>query len=116
MVFDPLTDTAAGVALIATSGEDYGRILRANHKLAELLASSPEALVGTRICDYVHPPDQSEAHHAFLTLLGDPPGLYEHDGRLVAADGRLVHVRAVASMISTGAGGAVILRVLQRAH
>jgi PAS domain-containing protein len=73
---DPLTGSAAGIALIGACGEDYGRIMRANHQLADLLARPLEELVGTRLCQHVHPDDQAQTHNAYLRLMADPEALH----------------------------------------
>ena len=112
MTTDPLRSAAAGIALIAMGGERHGHILRANQALAALLASSPDALVGTRICDHVHPQDRARVDEAFLALMADADRLHEGDVRLIASDGGSVAVRAVASVIARRGGRAVVLRVL----
>ncbi len=113
MASDPLTHRSAGIALVAAVREDSGRILRANDELAELLARPAAALVGTSLCQHLHPDDQPRALQALLRLLADPKTLYEDDnGRLVAANGREVRVHIVASVITTHTGPAIIVRVL----
>jgi PAS domain S-box-containing protein len=109
---DPLMRGDAGIALVGACRDDYRRILRANHQLAELLGRPLEALVGARLCQHVHPDDQTQAHGAFLRLLADPETLYDSQCRLVAADGREVRVQALASVITMRTGPAIVLRVL----
>jgi PAS domain-containing protein len=112
MPSDPLTSSAAGIALVGASDEDYGRIMRANYRLADLLAWPLDELVGTRLCQHVHSDDQAQAHSAFLRLMADTRALYENEGRLVAANGRVVQVQAFASVTATRTGPAIILRML----
>src|SRR5579863_1311485 len=107
MSSDPLISSAAGIALVGVRGEDRGRILRANHQLAELLATTVGALIGTPLRQHVHPDDQTQAQTAYLRLTADPRTLYESNARLVAADGRVVPVHAFASMIAVNAGTAM---------
>lgn len=113
---DLLTGSDAGIALIGARGDGYGRILRANSRLSELLGRPMEALVGTRLCQHLPPEDHARAHTAFLGLMAQPQTLYEHDGRLAAADGSTVCVQALASAIATRNGLAIVLRVLAPPH
>ena len=112
MTSDPLTSRAAGIVLVAANDDEYGRILRANQRFADLLARQLTALIGTPICDYIHPGNQGEARAAFLRLVGDLETVYEGNGRLVAAHGRVVPVQAFASVITLRGGAAIVLRVL----
>ncbi len=112
MASDPLISSAAGIALVGARGGDHGRILRANQQLAELLATTVEALIGTGLFQHVHPEDQAQARNAYMRLMADPRTLYESNARLVAANGHVVPVQAFASMITLNAGTAVVFRVL----
>jgi PAS domain-containing protein len=112
MASDPLTSSAAGIALVGAVGQDYGRIMRANHRLADLLGRPLEEIVGTRLCEHLHSNDQAQTHSAFLRLMADTQTLYQSKGRLVAATARVVQVQAFASVITTPTGPAVVLRVL----
>lgn len=112
MASDPLTRRAAGIALVGAFDAEYGRILRANERLADLLGISLTELEGTRICEHVHPEDRHEADDAYLRLVADPRLLLESTPRLLAAEGRVVRVHAFASLIATRSGGAFVLRVL----
>lgn len=112
MTSDPLTTRAAGIALVGALPNAYGRVLRANQRLADLLATPLADLQGTRICDHVHPQDRHQADDAYLRLMADPQALYENTTRLVSADGSVVRVHAVASLITTRSGGAFVLRAL----
>jgi len=86
--------------------------MRANHQFADLLARPLDALVGTRLCQHVHPDDQAQTHSAYLRLMADTQALYENKIRLVAANARVVQVQTLASVITTRSGPAVVLRVL----
>jgi PAS domain-containing protein len=112
MASDPLTRRAAGIALVGALHADYGRVLRANQQLADLLATPLAGLEGTRICEHVHPQDRQQADDAYLRLMADPQALYESTTRLLAADGGVVRVQAFASLITTRSGGAFLLRLL----
>jgi PAS domain-containing protein len=112
MASDPLRSTAAGIALVGAFGVEIGHIVRANERLADVLAMRLDALVGTRICQHIHPGNHREAHAAFQRVMAHPETLYEGTARLVAANGRIVPVRAVASVITMGPGAAIVVRVL----
>jgi hypothetical protein len=112
MPSDPITRTGAGIALIGARHAEYGRVLRANRQLADLLATAVPELEGTRICEHVHPQDQHQADDAYLRLTADPQALYENTTRMVAGDRRIVRVHTVTSLIATQGGGAFMLRVL----
>ena len=92
--------------------EEYGRILRANQQLADLLGRTVEAIVGTRLCAHVHPDDQTHMHHGYLRLMAHPQALYEGSVRLVAADNDPVRVHAFASAVTMNTGVAFLCRVL----
>ena len=108
----PLSSGAIGIALIGMAKDEYGRIMRASCGLAALLSRAPEDLIGTRLCQHLDPRDHSESHGAFLRLMARPEDLYEGDLRFVTADGRVVAVRAVASIVAARHGPAILLRVL----
>ena len=112
MASDPLISSSTGVALIGACGEEYGRILRANRELAELLGRPAEQLLGSRLCQHLHHEDQTPAHRAFLRLMADPQTLYESRGRLLAATGNVVPVLVFASTITLRDGVGIVLRVL----
>ena len=112
MASDPLTSCAAGIALVGARRDEYGRILRTNEQLAELLTTTVKALVGTRVCQHVHPDDQMQAYNAYMRLMASPKAVYESDARLVAANGHVVYVQAFASVIALSTGTAVVFRVL----
>ena len=112
MASDPLTRRDAGIAVVGAGPEGHGRILRANHALAALLARPLPSLVGTRLCEHLHRDDQARVARALSRLLTSPETLYEADARLVAAAGREVRVHAVASVITMRDGRAIIIRVL----
>jgi PAS domain-containing protein len=112
MTSDPLTSRAAGIVLVGAHEDEYGRILRANQRFAGLLVRQLDALVGTPICDHIHPGNRGDARAAFLRLVGDLETVYEGNGRLVAANGSVVPVQAFASVITLRGGAAIVLRVL----
>jgi PAS domain S-box-containing protein len=112
MSLDLLRSTAAAIALIDTTDEERGRILRANRLFADLLASSPDALAGTTICDHIHPEDRLKADDAYRRLMASTESLYEQTGRLISADGETVRVHVLASVITASARQVVLLRAL----
>lgn len=111
MDFDLLRKRSVGTALIAIGHAGWGQIVRANHALAELLASTPEALVGTLLGDHVHPADQTTVVDAFAQLVGDPRRSYEGRWRMIAADGTLRSVSVHASVIAVGDSQTVLVRM-----
>ncbi|MGQ0844758.1 MAG: sensor histidine kinase [Sporichthyaceae bacterium] len=69
-----------------------GRVERANTAIATLLGTTPEAMVGRDPVDWVHPEDLPRAVAAVAELTaGIVPA--PQDRRLVATDGRVLHVR-----------------------
>ena len=114
MDFDLLRMRSAGTAMIDIAPTGWGLILRVNHELAELLASTPEALVGTRLDDHVHPADQAAVADVFVHLVGDPRRSYEGSWRLLDADGAVHHVDVSASLIAAGDGQALLVRLAAR--
>ncbi len=112
MASDPLTSSAAGIALVGAFGDEIGHILRANQRLADLVAMPLGAVIGTRICRHIHPDNHREAHATFRRVMAHPEALYEGNARLVTANGRIVPVRAVASVITMRRGAAIVVRVL----
>jgi PAS domain S-box-containing protein len=101
-----------GAALIGTTPQTNGRILRANNKLAALLGSTPAALTGSRMCDYIHPQDRPRAEDAFVRLIRGARNLYEMTGDLLAADGSARRVTAYASLVTADVHRVVLIRVL----
>ena len=114
MDFDLLKMRSAGTALIDIEPTGWGPIVRVNRVLAELLASTPEALVGTRLYDHVHPADQAAVADVFGHLVGDPRRSYEGNWRLVDADRIVHHVDVNASLIAAGDTRALLVRVAAR--
>jgi PAS domain-containing protein len=106
---------SAGTALIDIAPTGWGLIVRVNHELAELLASTPEALVGTRLHDHVHPADHAAVADVFVGLVGDPRRSYEGSGRLLDADRIVRSVDVHASLIAAGDKQALLVRVAARA-
>ena len=105
----------AGTALIDIVPTGWGLIVRVNHELADLLASTPEALVGTRLLDHVHPADQAAVADVFSGLVCDPRRSYEGSWRLLDADRIVRSVDVHASLIATGDKQALLVRVAARA-
>jgi PAS domain S-box-containing protein len=101
-----------GAALIGTTPQTNGRILRTNNKLAALLGSTPAALTGSRMCDHIHPQDRPRAEDAFVRLVRGARNLYEMTGDLLAADGTPRRVTAYASLVTADVHRVVLIRVL----
>ena len=104
-----------GTVLIDIAPTGWGLIVRVNHELAGLLASTPEALVGTRLHDHVHPADQAAVADVFAGLVGDPRRSFEGSWRLLDADRAVHSVDVHASLISSGDKQALLVRVAPRA-
>lgn len=112
MASDPITRRPAGIAFVGALPAEFGRVLRANERLADLLATPLTDLEGTRICEHVHPQDRHHADDAYLRLMADRHALYENTIRLVAGDGQVVRVQAVASLVATRSGSAFVFWAL----
>ena len=115
MDFDLLRTRPAGTALIHLAPTGAGLIVRVNHVLAELLASTPEALAGTRLDDHLHPADQAAVADVFVGLVGDPRRSFEGSWRLLDADRTVHHVDVHASLIAAGDKQTLLVRVAARA-
>jgi PAS domain S-box-containing protein len=100
----------------AAHGDKYGRVLRANQELADLLGAQREALVGTELRQHLHADDSAVVQSALLGLLSHTGTLFDGSVRLVATDGRSVRVHAFASVITMTTGTAILLRVLATAQ
>lgn len=111
MGIDLLRSGSAGTALVAIAPDERGRILLANQALAAILASEVDEVTGTFLWDHIDAPDREAAGAAFTRLCANPGGAYEGRWRLRAADGALCTVGVWASLIPTGTGTAVLLRM-----
>ena len=115
MDFDLLRTRPAGTALIHIAPTGAGVIVRVNHALAELLASTPQAIVGTRLDDHLHPADHAAVADVVVDLAGDPRKSFEGRWRLLDADRAVHHVDVHASLIAAGDQQALLVRVAARA-
>ena len=97
-VFEP----PVGIALIGITGDDAGRIVRANRTLATLLASTLEELTGSVFCDLIHADDRSRALAEFTRMVARARGSCEGDGRLLVKEGGVRWVRVHAGLMPTG--------------
>jgi PAS domain S-box-containing protein len=101
-------------ALIGVAGHEYGRILRANHAFAELVAGTTETVRGWRISDVIHERDRARIEDAFSALISATMAEYEGDARLVAHNGRLRFVTVTAALLSAQTRRLLLLRVVER--
>jgi diguanylate cyclase (GGDEF)-like protein/PAS domain S-box-containing protein len=86
-------EAPVGIALLQD-----GRMARTNRALSELLGVPAEALLGRPTLDLVHPEDRAEAAKAFAMLArGEDPG--PRSARVLAPDGRLLHVQLRTSVL-----------------
>jgi PAS domain S-box-containing protein len=99
-------------ALIGVAGHDSGRILRANHAFAELVAGTTETVRGWRIYDVIHERDRARIEEAFSGLISAAVTEYEGDARLVATNGRLRFVTVNAALLSAQTRRLVLMRVV----
>ena len=103
----------AGAVLVGVAEENRGRILRANKAFASLLASRPDALVGSRLCDHIHPADRPRALAGFLRLIGGARNALEGTCSLVTGDGEELTVAGYASLVVAGSSHLVLVRFLE---
>jgi PAS domain S-box-containing protein len=96
-------DTPVGIALIGVTGDDCGRIVRANRVLADLLASTVEDLTGSVVCEFIHEEDRTRAVEEFTLMLGRARGSCEGEGRLLVGEGGVRWVRVHAGVMPTAA-------------
>ena len=95
------SDAHKGIALIGVYGEDCARIVTVNRALADLLAATPEDLVGSSICERIHAADRNRAVDELLRLIGGAASC-EAEGRMLANDGRVRWVRVFAALLPPG--------------
>ncbi|MGD1051851.1 MAG: PAS domain-containing protein [Solirubrobacteraceae bacterium] len=101
-------------ALIGVAGHEYGRILRANHAFAELVAATTETVRGWRISDVFHERDRARIEQAFSGLISATVTEYEGDASLVAHNGRLRFVTVTATLLSAQTRRLLLLRIVER--
>jgi PAS domain S-box-containing protein len=111
-------DAPVGIALIGVAGDDSGRIVRANRAFGTLLASTPDELAGTSMCDLIHTDDRARAAAEFVRLIGQTGGSCEGEGRLLTSDGQTRWVRVHAGLLPTDgvARAVVMIHVIQIAE
>lgn len=102
----------AGAVLVGVAEENRGRVLRANNAFASLLASTPDALVGSRVCDHIHPSDRARALAGFLCLIGGARNALEGNCILVTVDGVARPVTGYASLVAAGSNQLVLARFM----
>jgi PAS domain S-box-containing protein len=95
-------EPAVGIALIGVTGDDAGRIVRANRALATLLARPLEELTGAVLCDFVHTDDRERALAEFTRIVGRARGSCEGEGRLLVKEGGVRWVRVHAGLMPHG--------------
>jgi len=104
----------AGAVLVGVAEGSRGRILRANRAFAALVGSTPDALVGSRVCDHFHPSDRARALEAFLRLIDGSRSYCEGSCSLLGAGGKARLVSVYASMVAAGANQLILIRVHER--
>jgi len=102
----------AGAVLVGVAEENRGRILRANNAFASLLESTPEALVGSRVCDHIDPADRARALAGFLRLIGGARSALEGNTSLLTAEGVARPVTGYASVVAAGSTQLVLARFM----
>jgi PAS domain S-box-containing protein len=111
-------DAPIGIALIGVIGDDCGRIVKANRTLGALLASTPEELTGSSLCELIHGEDRARAADEFARMISRAEVSCEGEGRLLAKDGGVRRVRVHVDLLPTdGVARAVaITRIVQIAE
>jgi PAS domain-containing protein len=109
---DLLGHRPAGAVLVGVAEENRGRILRANSAFASLVATTPDALVGSRLCDHIHPAERARALAGFLRLIGGARSSLHGNCSLVTADGVARPVSGYASLLVAGSSRLVVARFL----
>lgn len=92
--------------------ENRGCILRANKAFASLLASTPSALLGSRLCDHIDPTDRERALAGFLRLISGGRSALDGSCTLVTVDGVAQPVTGYASLVAAGSNQLVLARFL----
>lgn len=70
-------DAPIGVCLISLDAEDPGRLLQANHALAEILGTSVHDLGDVPLSSLTHPEDHADIHARLTELIVGPSGHVE---------------------------------------
>jgi hypothetical protein len=113
-MLDLIGHRPAGAVLVALAEGNRGLILRANSAFAGLVASTPDALAGTRLSDHFHPADGTRVLSAFVHLADGSRISWEGICCLMAADGTAPIVNAYASLVAAGVKQLVLMRFLER--
>jgi hypothetical protein len=105
---DPIRSSAAGTALVGVADGDWGRIVRADQTLADLLGTSLDALVGTRLVDHVVLADRVNVLDVLSELTAG--GQYEGEWRMAGAGSAPRAIRIYASPVAMRSGRAIVIR------
>ena len=87
-------------------------ILKSNAALAELLGTTLEDLVGSSMFDYLHVDDRNRAADELVHLITRTTPSHDGVWDVVSADGSVMRVRVLATLISDGTDDLVIVRIV----
>jgi PAS domain S-box-containing protein len=94
-------DAPMGVALVGVTGEDCGRIVRANRALATLIGCTLEELTGSVVHEFIHTEDRARAAEEYAKMISQARSSCEGKGRLLAKEGGVRWVRVQAALMVT---------------
>lgn len=94
-------DAQAGVALVGVTGEDCGRIVRANRALATLIGCTLEELTGSVLYEYIHAEDRPRAVEEYTKMVNQARSSCQGKARLLAKEDGAMWVRVQAAFLVT---------------
>jgi len=100
-------DLVEGTADLITRVDAEGRLLFVNHAAREVYGLTPEQCLGRPAFDFIHPEDREATMAAFGSWLENGEGVFNHENRQVAVDGR-EHYLAWSIRPETDGKGAVL--------
>lgn len=93
-------NAAIGMTLVSPDG----RILQANAAIANMLGTSPEALVGRHFQEFTHPDDVETSLTSIRSALAGERDRYELEKRYIRENGQVVWAHLSASLVRNGDG------------
>jgi len=85
-------DLVEGTTDLITRVDTEGRLLFVNHAALEIFGLATEDCLGRRAFDFIHPEDREATVAAFHSWLKNGEGIFTHENRQVAIDGREHHM------------------------
>jgi PAS domain S-box-containing protein len=92
-------DTPVGVALVGVTGEDCGRVVRANRALATLIGCTLEELTGSALHEFIHAEDRPRAVEEYTKMISQARSSCEGRARLLVKEGGVRWVRVQAALL-----------------